>query len=84
MIQRLLLGTVLGVALGGLFAAALIWLGAYFIAPPVNELVALYGGDFILHNLSPAGVAALAGLGAALGWLGAMLSTAIHLRQVDA
>ena len=32
--------------------------------------------------LSLAGIAALAGCGAALGWLGAILSVAIHLRRI--
>ncbi len=69
-------------ALGGLFAAVLVWLGAYFMAAPVNELVALYGGDFVLRNLSPVAVVILAGVGAGLGWVGATLSTAIHLRRI--
>ena len=40
------------------------------------------GGDFVLRGLSPANIGALAGVGAALGWLGAQLSVAIHLRRL--
>ena len=69
-------------ALGGLFAALLVSAGGLLVAVPVGELVALYGGNFALRSLSPAGVAALAGIGAILGWLGAQLSVAIHLRRI--
>lgn len=69
-------------ALGGLFAALLVSLGGLLVAKPVGELVALYGGDFALHGLSPSSIAALAATGAGLGWLGAQLSVAIHLRRI--
>jgi cell division transport system permease protein len=68
-------------ALGGLFAALLVALGGQLLAVPVDELVALYGGNFVLHGLSPANVGALTAIGAALGWLGAQLSVTIHLRR---
>ena len=69
-------------ALGGLFAALLVSVGGWLVAAPVGELVALYGGHFVLRSLSPAGMATLAGIGALLGWLGAQLSVAIHLRRI--
>jgi cell division transport system permease protein len=69
-------------ALGGLFAALLVALGGQLLAAPVGELVALYGGSFVLHGLSPVSVGALAAIGAALGWLGAQLSVVIHLRRL--
>ena len=69
-------------ALGGLFAALLVVLGSLLLVEPVGELVTLYGGSFVLHGLSPVSIAALAGIGAALGWLGAQLSVAIHLRRI--
>jgi len=68
-------------ALGGLLAALLVSAGGLLLAEPLAELVALYGGSYVVHGLSPAAVAALAALGAALGWLGAQLSVAIHLRR---
>lgn len=70
-------------ALGGLVAAALVVLGASLLADPVGELVALYGGSFVLRGLSPSNVGTLVAIGAALGWLGAQLSVAIHLRRFD-
>ncbi|MFZ4538040.1 permease-like cell division protein FtsX [Propionivibrio sp.] len=69
-------------ALGGLFAALLVSLGALLLAAPVGELVALYGGNFVLRGLPAGGIAALAGIGAALGWLGAQLSVSIHLQRI--
>ena len=48
----------------------------------LGELVALYSGNVVLHGLSLPMIAALAGIGAALGWLGAQLSVSIHLRRI--
>lgn len=73
-------GTLQG-ALGGLFAAALVAVGLHLLSPPVAELVTLYGGNFALRGLSPLGVGLLTAGGALLGWLGALLSLAIHLRR---
>ena len=70
-------------ALGGLFAALLVAGGLHLLAAPVDELVALYGGSFILRGLSLPGIALLAATGAALGWLGAKLSVAIYLRRIS-
>ena len=67
---------------GGLLAAALVYAGGQLLTAPVSELAALYGGNFVLRGLSPANIGALAGVGAALGWLGAQLSVAIHLRRL--
>ena len=68
--------------LGGLFAALLVSIGAAFLAAPLGELIALYGGTFTLRGLSLPNIAALAGFGGGLGWLGATLSVAIHLRRI--
>ena len=69
-------------ALGGLFAALLVALGGRLLAAPVGELVALYGGEFVLHGLTAANVAVLAACGAVLGWLGAQLSVSLHLHRI--
>jgi cell division protein ftsX len=69
-------------ALGGLFAAALVWLGVYLLAPVIHEIVALYHGHFVLSGPAARQVAVLAGVGAALGWIGAWLSAAIHLHKI--
>ena len=68
--------------LGGLFAALLVSIGAALLAAPLGELIALYGGTFTLRGLSLPNIAALAGFGGGLGWLGATLSVAIHLRRI--
>ena len=70
-------------ALGGLFAALLVALGVLLLTVPVGELVALYGSNFVLRGLPTRGIAALPAIGAALGWLGAQLSVAIHLRRIS-
>ena len=69
-------------ALGGLFAALLVAIGGQLLSAPLGELISLYSGDFSLHGLTPGGIAALTALGGVLGWLGAGLSVAIHLRRV--
>ena len=68
-------------AFGGLFAALLVSLGGFLLAEPVGELVALYGGGAVLHGLSLVNVVTLMFIGGGLGWLGAQLSVAIHLRR---
>ena len=69
-------------ALGGLFAALLVSVSGLLLAVPVSEVVALYGGNFVLHGLSQGSIAALAAIGAALGWVGAQLSVSIHLHRI--
>lgn len=69
-------------ALGGLLAAALVSIGQHLLAAPVGELAALYGGSFALRGLSAGETALLAAAGAVLGWLGAQISVAIHLRRI--
>ena len=69
-------------AFGGLFAALLVSMAGLLLEAPVSELVALYGGGFALRGLSLASIAVLMSIGAGLGWLGAQLSVAIHLRRV--
>jgi len=69
-------------ALGGLLAAALVAVGQHLLAAPVGELAALYGGSFALRGLSLGATALLAPAGAPLGWLGAQISVAIHLRRI--
>lgn len=70
-------------ALGGLFAALLVSSAGLLLAAPVGELVALYGGNFVLRGLSPVNIAAMAAIGAVLGWLGAQLSVSLHLHRID-
>ena len=69
-------------AFGGLFAALLVSMAGLLLEAPVSELVALYGGGVALRGLSLASIAVLMSIGAGLGWLGAQLSVAIHLRRI--
>ena len=70
-------------ALGGLFAAALVAAAGQLLADPVGELLTLYGSSFVPRGLSLTDTATLAAVGAALGWLGAQISVAIHLRRIS-
>ena len=70
-------------ALGGLLAVALVVGALKLLAGPVGELMALYGASFALRLPGTAEVAALAGIGAFLGWLGAQLSVSLSLRKFD-
>jgi len=70
-------------ALGGLLAAGLVFGALTLLAEPVGELAALYGGSFSLHVPGAIEVAALAAIGAFLGWLGAQLSVSLSLRKFD-
>lgn len=65
-------------ACGGLLAALLLFAATALLTAPVAELAALYGADFRLHGPAPRDVALLLFAGAALGWLGAWLSTRLH------
>lgn len=70
-------------ALGGLLAALLVSAALGMLAAPVGELAVLYGGNFSLRAPGVIEVAALAALGAFLGWLGAQLSVSLSLRKFD-
>ncbi|WP_027457401.1 MULTISPECIES: permease-like cell division protein FtsX [Azonexaceae] len=69
--------------LGGLLAAGLILAALRLLATPVGELAALYGSTFVLRQPALGEIAAMAGLGAFLGWLGAQLSVSLSLRKFD-
>jgi cell division transport system permease protein len=68
-------------ALGGLFALLLIAAAGWMLASPTAELLALYGASFVPRGPSPEHAGAIVGIGAVLGWLGAQISVAIHLRR---
>jgi cell division transport system permease protein len=70
-------------ALGALTAALLIGIGLLLLARPVRELALLYASDFSLSGLSLKGLGFLVGGGAFLGWAGAWLAAARHLRAIE-
>lgn len=79
----LYLGALQGL-LGGLAAMSVLALAGWMLQAPVMHLATLYGSSF---RLAPPGlpeVAALLGLPAAFGWLGAWISVARTLRHPEA
>jgi cell division transport system permease protein len=68
---------------GGLFAYLLILATLVVLRPSVSALAALYDSQFALAGLSWRQTGVLLGGGALLGWAGAWLATARHLRAVE-
>ena len=64
-------------------ALGLVALGLLLLAPPVRALAALYGSSFALTGLSLRESGALLLGGAFLGWAGAGLASARHLRAIE-
>lgn len=69
--------------LGALAAALVIGAGLWLLARPVRELAALYASDFALSGLGPGALGLLVGGGAVLGWAGAWIAAARHLRAIE-
>jgi cell division transport system permease protein len=83
-VRRPFLYTGLFYGIGGAVLAALIVLGgAAYLDQAVKELSAQYGGHFRMAALDARGFGILAGAGAVLGWLGALISTGRHLRGIE-
>jgi cell division transport system permease protein len=78
----LYLGFCYGLA-GGAVALGVVALGLLFLAPPVRALATLYGSSFTLIGLSLRESGALLLGGALLGWAGAGLASARHLRAIE-
>lgn len=83
-VRRPFLYTGLLYGLGGaLLAWGIIALAVGLLGDPVDKLARLYGSHFQLRGPAPEEIAALLGVGAALGWLGAWISAARHLRSIE-
>ena len=78
----LYLGLCYGLA-GGLMALLVVTAGLLLLGPPVRALAALYGSSFALAGLAPAEIGVLLAGGALLGWLGAGLAAARHLKAIE-
>jgi cell division transport system permease protein len=78
----LYLGLWYGLA-GAVLAELLILATLLLVGPPVRDLAALYGSDFALSGLSVRESMILLAGGAVLGWAGAGLATARHLRAIE-
>jgi cell division transport system permease protein len=70
--------------LGGVAAFAVLALAGFLLADPVARLAALYGSAYQLQPPSLAEVSAVLAGTTLLGWLGAWLTVARTLRQVEA
>ena len=68
---------------GGLVAVGLIAAGLAFLEPFVARLAAAYGSPFILRGLSIREWPLVVAGGAALGFVGAWLAAAYHLRRIE-
>jgi len=68
---------------GGLLAALIVAAGLAYLDQAVRELSAQYGGQFRLQGLGREGLGVLIGVGAGLGWFGALISTGRHLRRIE-
>jgi cell division transport system permease protein len=83
-VRRPFLYTGLFYGIGGAALAALIVSGAMiYLEQAVGVLSAQYGGRFRMAGLGLEGLGILAGTGAVLGWLGALISTGRHLRRIE-
>jgi cell division transport system permease protein len=69
--------------LGALTAVGLVSTGLLLLAGPVQSLATLYATDFSLTGLRLPGLGTLIGGGALLGWVGAWLAAARHLRAIE-
>ncbi|KIO48773.1 permease-like cell division protein FtsX [Nitrosospira sp. NpAV] len=75
-------GAIQGMA-GGVAAWLIISLGIHLVDDELRNLTRLYVVDFPLYHLSPEDSLTLLLLSACLGWVGAWLSVANHLWQIE-
>jgi cell division transport system permease protein len=68
---------------GGALAVGLLAAGLYALEPFVGRLAAAYGSSFHLKGLTIREWPLLILVGAALGFLGAWLAAAYHLRRIE-
>lgn len=68
---------------GGLLALALVHAGLVAVQPAVDRLALSYETGIVLQGLGVRGTAMLVAYGALLGWLGAWLASARHLRDAE-
>jgi cell division transport system permease protein len=68
---------------GGLLAWAMVGGAALVLRSPVATLAKLYGSGFTLNGPGLQEVGVLLGAGLGLGWLGAWLAAARHLRGIE-
>jgi cell division transport system permease protein len=83
-VRRPFLYTGILYGLGGAVLALAIVEGAVLVlAGPVATLARLYGSSFALQGPTLQDIGILLGVGTVLGWLGAWISSARHLRSIE-
>ncbi len=75
-------GALTGLA-GGAAGWCIVAIALALLNAPVGRLAELYGARFSLSHLDLPATAVLLGTAAVLGWLGATLSVARHLREIE-
>ena len=68
---------------GALLAWGIVAVAILVLQQPVATLAQLYGSRYALYGPSGQDIGALLGAGALLGWLGAWISAARHLRGIE-
>jgi cell division transport system permease protein len=68
---------------GALLAWGIVALAVVVLGEPVATLARLYGSRYVLRGPSPEDIGVLLGAGVVLGWLGAWISAARHLRSIE-
>jgi cell division transport system permease protein len=68
---------------GALIAWGIVALAVAVLEDPVATLARLYGSRYLLQGPTRDDVGALLGAGVVLGWLGAWISAARHLRSIE-
>jgi cell division transport system permease protein len=69
--------------IGALLAWLVVTVGVSVLAEPVSKLAQLYGSRFVLNGPTQDDVLVLLGTGLVLGFLGAWISAARHLRAIE-
>jgi cell division transport system permease protein len=75
-------GVLYGVG-GALLAWGIVAVAVGVLGESVATLARLYGSRYVLRGLSDQDVGILLGAGAVLGWIGAWISAARHLRSIE-
>jgi cell division transport system permease protein len=68
---------------GALLAWGIVSVAILILDQPVATLAQMYGSHYVLQGLIPQDVGILLGGGVVLGWLGAWISSARHLRSIE-
>src|SRR5271170_6932505 len=68
---------------GALLAWGIVAIAVLVLGAPVATLARLYGSRYVLRGPTPDDIGILLGAGVVLGWLGAWIAAARHLRDIE-